>query len=104
MVAGVVAVLAAGAVVYPRNQAALASVQLYYAQEMLAALLLFAIGFAVVAMVILILFLLDWGLYHALVWTRSYTAHATQRLHRGWVQVEQFGRKEFHHSPYPVAR
>jgi hypothetical protein len=104
MLAGVLAVFAAGAVAYPHNQAALAAMQLYYVREMLTALLLFSIGFAVVAVVILILFLLDRGLYRALAWTGPYTAQAALRLHRGWVQVEQFGRKQFHRSEEPVER
>ena len=83
---------------------ALVATQLYYVWEMLAALLLFSIGFAVVAVMILILFLLDRGLYCALAWTGHYTAHAALRLHRGWVQVEQFGRKQFHRSEQPVER
>jgi hypothetical protein len=82
----------------------LAAMQFYYVQEMLAALLLFSMGFAVVTAMISILFLLDRGLYRALAWTGPCTAHAAQRLHREWVQVEQFGRKHFHHSEQSVER
>ena len=49
-VAAVLAVFAAGAVAYPHNHAALGTMQFYYVQEMLAALLLFSIGFAVVTL------------------------------------------------------
>jgi hypothetical protein len=83
---------------------ALVAVQSYYLREILAVLLLFSIGFAVVAVMILILFLLDRGLHGALAWTRPYTAHTVLRLHQGWVQVEQFGRKHFHRSEQPVER
>jgi hypothetical protein len=83
---------------------ALVAMQSYYVREMLAALLLFSIGFAVVAVTILILFLMDRGLYCALAWTGPYTVHAALRLHRGWVQVEQLGRKHFHRSEQPVER
>jgi hypothetical protein len=100
----VVAVFAAGAVVYSHNQAALAALQLYYIQEMLAALLLFSIGFTVVTAVIFILFLLERGLDSALTWTGHCTIQTAQRLHREWVLVEQFGRKHFHHSEQPVHR
>jgi hypothetical protein len=82
----------------------LAAMQFYYVQEMLAALLLFSMGFAVVTAMISILFLLDHGLYRALAWTGPCTAHAAQRLHREWVQVEQFGRKHFHRSEQSVER
>ena len=82
----------------------LAAMQFYYVQEMLAALLLFSMGFAVVTAMISILFLLDRGLYRALAWAGPCTAHAAQRLHREWVQVEQFGRKHFHRSEQSVER
>jgi hypothetical protein len=98
MLAGILVAFAAGAVAYPHK---LAATHFYYVQELLAALLLFSIGFAVVTAVILILFLLDRSLYRALAWTGPYAA---QRLHRGWVQVDQFGRKQFHRSEQPVIR
>ena len=82
----------------------LAAMQFYYVQEMLAALLLFSMGFAVLTVVISILFLLDRGLYRTLARTGPCTAHAAQRLHREWVQVEQFGRKHFHRSEQSVER
>ena len=104
MLVGVLVVFAVGAVAYPLNQAAVAAMQFYYVQEMLAALLLFSIGFAVITAVILILFLLDRGLYRALAWIGPYMAYAVQRLHRGRVQVDQFARKQFHRSEQPVER
>lgn len=58
MLAGTLALFAAGAFVYPQNLTTLAARQLYDVREMLAALLLFSVGFAVIAVVILILFLL----------------------------------------------
>ena len=82
----------------------LAAMQFYYVHEMLAALLLFSMGFAVVTAMISILFLVDRGLYRALAWTGPCTAQAAQRLHREWVQIEQFGRKHFHRSEQPVER
>ena len=104
MLAGVLVVFAVGAVTYPHNQAAVAAMQFYYVREMLAAVLLFSIGFAVVTSLIFILFLLDRGLYRALAWTGPCMAYAAQRLHRGWVQVDQFARKQFHRSEQPVER
>jgi hypothetical protein len=96
MLAVVVVMLAIGAFAYPHNRAALAATQLYYyAREMLAALLVFSIGFAVVALMISILFLLDRGLYRASDWAGPYASRAAEQLHTGWEQVEQFGRKQF---------
>jgi hypothetical protein len=82
MLAGTLALFAAGAFAYPRNLTTLAAMQLYDVREMLAALLLFSVLFAVIAVVILILFLLDRCLYRVLALTESYTAQAAQRLHR----------------------
>jgi hypothetical protein len=84
--------------------AALAATQLYYVRELLAALLLFSIGFIAIAAVILILFLLDRGINRAMEWTSPHTAHAAQLVRRGWVQVEQFGRKQFQRFEQPVER
>ena len=95
MLAGTLALFAAGAFVYPQNLTTLAARQLYDVREMLAALVLFSVGFAVIAVVILILFLLDRGLYRVLALTRSYATPTVQRLHRGWVQVEHLRKASF---------
>ena len=92
MLAGTLTLFAAGAFAYPWNLTTLTAMQLYDVREMLAALLLFSVGFAVIAVVIVILFLLDRTLYRVLASTGSYTALAGQRLHRGWVQVEHLGK------------
>ena len=101
MLAKVVAVSAAAAVTFIYDDSVLASMW-FYLREMLAALLLFSIGFAVVTFLIVILFLLDRGLYHGWAWARLCTAHAAGRLHRRWIQVEQLDRKQFHRSGQPV--
>jgi len=82
--------------------AALVATQLYYVREMLAALLLFSIAFAVIAAVILVFLLLDRGIYRTLAWTAPYTAHAAQWVRRSWVQAEQFGKRQLHRSGQPV--
>jgi hypothetical protein len=56
-------------------------VGLYDVQEMLIALLLFSIGFAVVTGVMLILLFFSWGIDRALAWILSDTPHSAQRLH-----------------------
>ena len=76
--------------------AALVAVQLYYVREMLAALLLFSMGFAVVGSVILMLFLLDRGLYRALVWAQPQTARAAHWARHSWSLAGQFSRKQLH--------
>jgi len=58
--------------------AAFAAIQLYYVQEMLAALLLFSILFAVAAIVALILFAVDRAGENALAWAEPRVIHATK--------------------------
>lgn len=77
MLAGVLAVFATGALAYPHYRAAMAAMRLYYLREMLAALLLFSMGFTILAVVISILFLIDRDLNRALAWT-----DATRRMRR----------------------
>lgn len=76
----------------------------YYLREILAVFLFFSICFSVVAVVILILFLLDRALNCASAWTGHYTTRAALRLHRGWVQAEQFGRRHLHRSEQDFGR
>jgi len=56
--------------------AALAAIQLYYVQEMLAALLIFAVLFAVVSVAALTVYLLDRAGERALDWAEPHAAKA----------------------------
>lgn len=92
ILAEIVTVFAVGAAAYP------------YVREMLAALLLFSMLFAVLAVVVLFLFLLDQGFYRLLTWTEPRAVHAGQRLCLALVEVEHFGRKQLHRSEEPLER
>jgi hypothetical protein len=80
------------------------TMQLYFLQDMLAALLLFSLAFSVVAVMILILFLLDQGLDRAVACAGCYAALAALRLRCGCVQVGRFARERFHRAGHPVER
>jgi hypothetical protein len=82
--------------------AALVAVQLYYVREMLAALLLFSMGFAVVGSVILLLFLLDRGLYRTLEWAQPHTARATHWVRHSWSLAGEFGKKQLQRFEQPA--
>jgi hypothetical protein len=73
--------------------AALAAIQLYYVQEMIAALILFSILFALVAGVALVLFLLDRASQRTLAWAEPRTARLARR---GWTLVEEASKKPLH--------
>lgn len=77
--------------------AALAAAQLYYVQEMLAALLLFAILFAAAAMVALILYLVDRAGESALEWAEPRVAHAAKSVRISPLLEE--ASKRLHHRP-----
>jgi len=76
--------------------AALAAIQLYYVREMLAALLLFSILFVFVSAVVLVLILMDRGIYCTLVWAEPGAARARELARHGWALAEQFSKRQFH--------
>jgi len=80
------------------------AMQLYYVQDMLAALLLFFVAFSVVAAMILILFLLHQVLDWAVACAGRYVVLAAQRLRQGCVKVGQFGREHSHRSAHSAER
>jgi hypothetical protein len=76
--------------------AALAAIQLYYVQEMLAALLLFSILFVFVSAVVLVLILMDRGIYRTLVWAETSASRARELARHGWALAEQFSKRQLH--------
>ena len=76
--------------------AALAAIQLYYVREILAALLLFSVLFIFVSGVVLVLFLLDRGIYRTLVWAESGAARVAQLARHVWALAEEPSRKLLH--------
>jgi hypothetical protein len=84
--------------------AALVAVQIYYVQEMLAALLLFSVAFALVGAVLLILFTLDRASQWALGWTEVRAVGAVRVARRGWVALEEVSKKPLHRLRSQTAR
>ena len=75
--------------------AALAAIQIYFVQELLAALLLFAVLFALLLGVALILFLFGRAGDSALSWAQRRTARSAL-LARRWTRLEEVSRKLLH--------
>jgi hypothetical protein len=69
--------------------AALAAIQLYYVQEMLAALLIFAVLFAVVSAVALTVYLLDRAGERALDWAEPYATKAAHAVAGQWPSLDE---------------
>jgi hypothetical protein len=97
VLATVLGLSGAGAVTNLHNQPAWAAPQLYYVAEMLAALLLFFVGFACVTVVIVILLMLDRALYLVLAWAGPCPGHEAP-LKWGSVKAGQLDAKQFHRS------
>lgn len=76
--------------------AAFLALQIYFVQEMLAALFLFTAVFAVLAIVALVLYVIDrvgqWGLG----WAGERARPVGQLARRGWTAAEEFSKKPFH--------
>ena len=62
----------------------------------------FPLAFAVVGSVILLLFLLDRGLYRALVWAQPQTARAAHWARHSWSLAGEFGKKQLHRFEQPA--
>lgn len=83
--------------------AALATLQLYYVREMLAALLLFSILFVVAAIVALIIFLVDLASGSAVAWAEPRVIHASKSV-RLRPRFEQASRRLLHRLRSETAR
>jgi hypothetical protein len=97
-------VIPVGAGLYFFTHTAQGANQLYYVEDLLAALLLFSIAFILVAVIILILFLLDQGSNRFLACIRLYVVRAALRLHRGCLHVLQLRKQYFHGPDYRITR
>ncbi len=75
--------------------AALVAFQLYFVWELLAALFLFTVGFAVVAGMVLVFFLVKQAGQVSLAWVEPQTRAAAGLARRGLVLLEDLSRKPF---------
>ncbi len=75
--------------------AALVAVQLYYVRELLAALFLFTLGFAIFAGLGLAFFVMQTAGMLSVAWAEPRTRNLTSAARRGWSLLEDFSRKPF---------
>jgi uncharacterized membrane protein YqjE len=75
--------------------AALVALQMYFVQEMLAALLLFAGVFVIVAVIALLIYLVDRAGQWSIGWAGERVRPALQLARRGWALAEDISKKPF---------
>jgi predicted lysophospholipase L1 biosynthesis ABC-type transport system permease subunit len=71
------------------------ALQIYFVQEMLAALILFTGVFVVLAIGALVLYLIDRAWQWSLRWTGQHSRPAVRLARRGWAAVEEISKKPF---------
>jgi uncharacterized membrane protein YqjE len=75
--------------------AAFLALQIYFVQEMLAALILFTGVFVIVALLALMMYLVDQAGQWSLEWAGEHVRPAIHLLRRGWTFVEELSKKPF---------
>jgi cytosine/uracil/thiamine/allantoin permease len=75
--------------------AAFVALQIYFVQEMLAALLLFAGVFVIVAVIALLIYLVDRAGQWSIGWAGERARPAMQLARRGWILAEEISKKPF---------
>ena len=75
--------------------AAFVALQIYFVQEMLAALILFTGVFVIVAILALAMYLVDQAGQWSIGWAGQRLPPAIQLLRRGWTQAEELSKKPF---------
>lgn len=76
--------------------AALVAIRLYEVQEMIAALAIFSVLFALAAGAVLTLFLLDRAGQRTLAWAAPRATHVAQTARRGWALAVELSKRALH--------
>ena len=84
--------------------AVLAALQLYFVQEMMAALFLFSVGFVVVATAVLALYLFDRASQRTMDWAKPQTLRVAHLVRRAIVRAEEVSKKQLHRLRSETAR
>jgi uncharacterized membrane protein len=75
--------------------AAFVALQIYFVQEMLAALILFTAIFLIFAIVALVIYLVEWAGQWSIGWAGERARPAMQLVRRGWALAEDVSKKQF---------
>jgi hypothetical protein len=80
------------------------ALQIYFVQELLAALILFTGVFVVLAIAALILYLIDRAGQLGLGWVAEHARPMARLARRGWAAAEELSKKPFHRPRSETAR
>ena len=72
---------------------AFVALQIYFVQEMVAALVLFTGLFVIVALLALVMYLVDQAAKWSMMWAEQHAGPAIQLLRRGWTLAEELSKK-----------
>jgi hypothetical protein len=84
--------------------AALLALQIYYVQEMIAALILFAVLFAITLLVVALLFGLDLAGQRAAAWAEPQAIKTAHVVAQKWTLVGDLRKKLLHHQHSETAQ
>jgi hypothetical protein len=84
--------------------AALAAIRLYQVQEMIAALAIFCVLFALAAGAVLTLFLLDRAGERTLTWAAPHMMRIAQAARRMWALAAEFSKRPLHRPHLQTAQ
>lgn len=84
--------------------AAVAALQIYFVQELMAAMLLFSVVFAAVAVAVLLLYLFDRASQRTIAWAEPQTMRAARLARRALARAEEVSKKQLHRQRSETAR
>jgi sensor histidine kinase regulating citrate/malate metabolism len=84
--------------------AALAALQVYFVQELMAALFLFSVGFVIIAVAALVIYLFDRASQRTMDWAEPQTLRAGRIARRALARAEEVRRKQLHRQRSETAQ
>jgi hypothetical protein len=84
--------------------AALAALQVYFVRELMAALFLFSVGFVVIAVAALVIYLFDRAGQRTMDWAGPQTLRAARLARRALAKAEEVRRKQLHRQRSETAQ
>jgi hypothetical protein len=84
--------------------AALAALQVYFVQELMAALFLFSVGFVIIAVAALVIYSFDRASRRTMEWAEPQTLRAARIARRALARVEEIRRKQLHRQRSETAQ
>jgi sensor histidine kinase regulating citrate/malate metabolism len=84
--------------------AALAALQVYFVRELMAALFLFSVGFVIIAIAALVIYLFDRASQRTMDWAKPQTLRAARIARRALARAEEVRRKQLHRQRSETAQ